>query len=787
MIRFLPLILISLSTPIHATDENCDQETPLTRAVGAIALPNCVRSEIRAEACRDCSSNFLRRYPGRAPQLSLQETQEKFLRTALEEYKKTVAHNLLEATKLATLPNTGSSLERSRRSCQIKGPQDFINGCSSEAATRLLSSSPLLGDITRGTANELARILSTDPNFRPEPTLLRRSTPACFIPERHILYLQSSALEEMFPPALIRAFRNVPPNRYQTMQDFFRSPEFTQNYQGDLSELRNSLKTHPLLNAVFTTPAQAIGFLSSIRAPQSTARLREALYSRSAGDQLDRQLAENCEKSFAAIKRSLCSDNFERGKLDLDPANNFERLANTPLEASEEELAASEQLINVNLQFLRHCPQVQDATATNLTSENQQIGQGLEPRLRELSYETFRLQRHERDIGYRQSNLCGMTEQTCTAGTLDCRIFRKLQQLRNPNSPEARLANSTNDSARELLRSMVGDATGVDPRGREVLIANGILTRTDGSYVEQPQVQERHPEYLARVASEEPDESGSSATTPTTQQASRETAQRAQDRAPAASEASFLPPSTDANPGANAAAARTNTEPDLSDVVRDREELENVQDELRRRLGQLPTGQTPSPIEARRVVREAFTARNQPLTQAQEVRLANQITTPRTETPSSSSVLDDLPRSGTNRAGVSNTPSQLEQWRSNSMNRALMEMSGARGQSAEETARTANAAQGGELTRVALNIGEDSRVTLAEILNSKISGNDAETQLLKTLLRNNNNFVLQVRSMNFRIQFNQAQGFNLLLESGDRGEAERIRPQLEQFLRRLRA
>jgi hypothetical protein len=116
-----------------------------------------------------------------------------------------------------------------------------------------------------------------------------------------------------------------------------------------------------------------------------------------------------------------------------------------------------------------------------------------------------------------------------------------------------------------------------------------------------------------------------------------------------------------------------------------------------------------------------------------------------------------------------------------------MNMAGARGQSGADIARAAKAAQGGELTRVALNIGEDSRVTLAEILNSKISGNDPETQLLKVLLRNNNNFVLQVRSMNFRIQFNQAKGFNLLLESGDRGEAQRIRPQLELFLRRLRA
>ncbi len=791
MKSLLLLILIQLSIPALATDENCDEQTPLTQAAGELALPNCIRSRIRAEACRDCGSNFLRRYPGRAPQLSLQETQEKFLKSALEEYRKSVSHNLLEAAKLATLPNTGSSLEQSRRSCQIKGPQDFMNGCGSEAATRLLRESPLLRDITRETANELARILATDPNVRPEPTLLTRNTPACFVPERHILYLQSSALEEMFSPALIRAFQNVPPNRYSSMEEFFLSPEFSRNYQGDISELRNNLKVHPLLNTAFSTPAQAIGFLSSIRAPQSPARLREALYNRTAGDRLDRQLAENCEKSFTAIKRALCSENFESGKLDLDPGTNFTRLTASELPQSEEELAASEELITGNLQFLRLCPRVPDAAATSLTRENQEIGMGLDPEQRELPYDTFRSHRHRKDIGGLQNLLCGMTEQTCTAGTFNCRIFRKLQQLRNPNSPEARLANSTNDSARELLRSMVGDATGVDPKGREVLIANGLLTRRDGSYVELPQVQERHPEYLARVASEEHDAPNSSGADRTAETRSeRETAQRDnprdRERAPA-SQATFLPPSNEASPVASAAAARTNTEPDLNGVVNDPEDLRKVQDELRRRLGALPPGQPPSTIEARQVVRDAFSAQNQPLTPAQEVNLADQIRGPRTETPVTRSVLNDLPGTGRNPAGISDTPTQLQDWRNKEMNRALLGMAGARGQSPTDTARAANAAQGAELTRVALNIGEDSRVTLAEILNSKISGNDPETQLLKVLLRNNNNFVLQVRSMNFRIQFNPAQGFNLLLESGDQREAERIRPQLESFLRRLRA
>jgi hypothetical protein len=91
-----------------------------------------------------------------------------------------------------------------------------------------------------------------------------------------------------------------------------------------------------------------------------------------------------------------------------------------------------------------------------------------------------------------------------------------------------------------------------------------------------------------------------------------------------------------------------------------------------------------------------------------------------------------------------------------------------------------------DLTKVALNIQDDPKIKLSELFNSKISQNDSETQLLKVLLRNKNNFILQLKDLNFKVIFNPDNSFNLLFESGDQKEAERMRPQLEMFLKKLK-
>jgi hypothetical protein len=141
-----------------------------------------------------------------------------------------------------------------------------------------------------------------------------------------------------------------------------------------------------------------------------------------------------------------------------------------------------------------------------------------------------------------------------------------------------------------------------------------------------------------------------------------------------------------------------------------------------------------------------------------------------------------------NRAQVSDGENAQAKWRKGQDQAALMGMKGAQDVLSKDGSNTVAAGESKpkDMTKVALNLADDPRVTLSDMFNKKIDQNDPETQLLKVLLRNKNNFLLQVKSMNFKIIFDEKNNFNLLLESGDKQEAARIRPQLEMFLKKLK-
>src|SRR5690606_20461925 len=70
----------------------------------------------------------------------------------------------------------------------------------------------------------------------------------------------------------------------------------------------------------------------------------------------------------------------------------------------------------------------------------------------------------------------------------------------DPDSLDSKLANSTSENAKSLLRSMIGDTTNADPKTKEILIAHGIIPKDDGKFVEQPRIPEREPDYFAKAA-----------------------------------------------------------------------------------------------------------------------------------------------------------------------------------------------------------------------------------------------------------------------------------------------
>lgn len=128
--------------------------------------------------------------------------------------------------------------------------------------------------------------------------------------------------------------------------------------------------------------------------------------------------------------------------------------------------------------------------------------------------------------------------------------------------------------------------------------------------------------------------------------------------------------------------------------------------------------------------------------------------------------------------------------------RALAGMAGAR-QSAGEAGlndsdegskekAAANLADSKAINTIALNIADDKAQTnLSDILLEKLTKNDTEGKMLKALMQNKKDFILQLNNISFRVNFdNSSNAFKVAIDKGNSLEAKRILPQLEKFFNR---
>lgn len=787
-IIFLLLLSTSLS---FSYDPSCDQDDPLKKVANQFAVPNCLKPEFRTQKekenqdlCQNCGHDFIKKYTGDVKSLNKNELQEKFIEVAVNDYKKSITNNLIEAVKLAALPNSNLNLSASTKACAMKTERDFTEGCKSPAAIRLLQKNGVLGELQKEVSNELARIVSREKGFSPQPTLLARNSNLCHIPENHILFSINFTLEEAFSSETIKALSSIDPKKYRTIDELLISDEFAENYDYDSSELIESIRLHPYLREKFKDPETAINFFKSIKSPYASANLREKLYDTSFSKTFDQNLAKNCNNSYAALQKAICSHEFETGNINLQPGNNLLKLSGEAFEESQEMFASNEKLLEKNLKVVKYCSRETKNTSLKLSKISENIAEGLDARFLSLPLTGYQSAKHQLEIGNIQNKLCQLNSNDCTEVSLFCKIAQKFKRIDDKSSLESKLANSTNPEVKNLLRSMIGDTTSADPKTKEILIAHGIIPQEDGKFIEQPDIPERQPDYFAKAASH-----------PTSTELAQ--APKVSPVTASSQQASARRPSSEmyndgySNIGSQDDTSTTNySMPDFSEITRDSEELRNIQDEIRRRLTELPVKNAPTKAEAKKILRDSFKARGRTLPAVQEERLAEQmVSVPTSTSPASQQPQQNFAsKTEANRAAVSNTDTQLEKWKKNQANAALMGMAGARAVSGSTSDKSpsGNAATEKELSKVALNLPEDPSVRLSDIFANKYHANDPETQLLKVLLKNRNNFVLQIKSANFRVIFDEKQNFNLLLESGDKKEAERIRPQLEIFLKRLK-
>lgn len=779
------ILIFIISSYVHAQSaELCDEYgNPIVTVISAIGIPNCLNSENSRKAkklndqsglCGKCKSDFQIKSGLNIDSISPSEKKELFVKMALETYKKVISDNLIETVKLRALQPTGSKFSNSLSACKMKSLSEITKGCSSETK-RLVEESGLLQNLNQQVANELARFMSNEPTFRPENTLLKRDPNICFISEKDLLMISSRAAEEALSPDMIETLIALDPEDYAGTNHMLLSIE--DKYGGDIATLHQNLASHPLMAKYMDDPSKFIEFLKSIPSPRSTENLRAALYQKSNGDAFDEELALSCQQSFEAINKNLCSEDFQNGKFNLDPFSNYNHLKGTELPSFASDLADEDYIINANAEALKYCEENPELNKMRLSSIQSSMNDSLPSSYRRFTFSQFQEQKHLKEIGHLNDRVCKSANQPCTQDTFECKVLQKYNDLKNSGSLESKLARSSNVDVNSVLRSMIGDTSKLDPKTKEILIANGIIPKDDGTIVEQPDIPEREPEFYARENSVQ---NVGPARTNVVQNVAQNSGSQRIDRTHASFNENYSNVSNDSSSNQQNFA-------DFSDILNDSsDELKNIQDEIRRRLSDLPESSQNNQRETRKVVRESFRKKGRTLTPAQENAITNRILN-NSATTRPAQFAESL-NDETNDAAVSDTETEIERWRNGQRDAALMGMAGAQQIAARNGGRSpASAEAPKELTKIALNLPEDPKIKLSDIFFNKLNTNDSETQLLKIMMKNQSNFLLQINSLNFRVIFNQNNTFNLLLEDGNSKDAERIRPQLEMFLRRLKS
>lgn len=781
MIKYFIFLQLFLASAF-ATD--ICEDGPVASFAKQLSLKNCVKAsalalpkkERQVEICSECRKDFLIKYKSIEKEIKSESAQELYLNSALKEFEKNITDNLIESAKVRVLPSTGALLTNSINACKKKSLSEFEVGCKSPAALQLLSKNKLLDKIDQRVSNELAQILNDDPNLNlDQQSLLKRNKLSCFIPEKDVLLISTSAIEDTFSPELIRKLSQLDPSKFKATSELFLNEEVGELYDGDISELVTSLKSHPYLKFVTKTPNTLTSFLRSIPEPKDSSAFRKSLYSPEIGKQFDEDLAAHCETSFKALKEKICSPQFESGNISLGGIDNYSKIFGSPITVKEDELATNKQMIDENLNAFKLCNEKQpDSQTEHLLQTNSLISSKLSLPYKDMDLTYYQTQKWEHDFGLNMNKLCANEGKKCDDNSLKCKIMSNYSDLKDKNSRIFRLAKSSDSEANKLLRSIIGDNLQIDPQVRNVLVQNGILPKADGTIVSQPDIPERRP--AQAIASSQNSQSQSRARTASSLSAPSSNNAYDDNSFPSAPEFASTSFSTESK-----FKDRSNTSDRMDSLDEQARKLKEVQDEIRRRLG--PNNKPTSLASAKKMASEAFESMNQSYTPEQINSVAEQLMNP--QAPSSFSGSSAAGQTGSSKAAVSQGKTVAQKFQEQQKFEALAGMAGAQQAFDAKSVAGSQEASQKELKKVALNIADDPKISLSEVFNKKLDPNDPETKALKELLTKQSNFLLQFKSMNFKVVFDK-NTFNLLLESGDKKEAERIRPQLEMFLNKLK-
>ena len=784
--KYFFILILFIGTAL--ADEPCPvtgQENDFTKMCEEVAIPNCLtRTKLNLAQkgktnplCKACQETFLGRAQldkSEIKSLSQDELKKKkkdlFFEITFQNYKKNITNSLVEITKLRSIEPTRSNFSESIKKCAFKRPEDFT-GCSKEMQNYLGTS---LTKLQKELSGEVAQLISkTVPKDRDTGLLNRSGSKGlCPIPDRDLLYIQTMGIEESFSPEIIQNLIQSDLSKVTSLNDLFI------NLIGkgikNSEQLTSDIQSHPLLSIFANKPHEFISFLQNLN-PKSSQGLRNSLYSKENGDQFDERLAKNCQETFETFANTICSQDFSNGDVSVNPFSKSAYFSES-LVAIDSSFSADEKTIQKNLAVFGLCQISETKGKLNLDEKLNEINQNLREDQAELPLKDYRGKKYEEDISTLNDVICNIAagKTACIDGTPNCEAYKR---YKTPSPIDKKFAESSNNEINSLLSSFLGKPKELTPEVKTILISEGILPKDDGTMVAQAEVPERQSGYFSSAPAAKPQQKVMPVTSGSANVAS------------SARSGSYAAPSQYAANASFASDSSPMPMPNFSDLMGDDRDLNDIQNEIMRRLSKLPKGRPVSKEDARRIVRDSFRTKGRQLPHDREDRFASRLMGPHSRDNDYYDGQDgfrDLPSNDRGMASA-NMKSAAEKYKADGMNRALADMGGARKamETNDRAPASANDEKSKALTTVALNISEDPKVSLSKIFSEKLNANDPETKLLKVLVESKENFLLEIRGLSFKVVFDQNQKMNLLLSQGDKQVAENLRPQLEVFFKRL--
>lgn len=568
------LLLLTFSLLSFAEEDCPPEESAAITSITSLSVPNCINrdqideeisvsitsqerrgsqssSTLSSPICRDCQSRFNSRL---SEQQDLKEKRKKaFFKTAYRELEKSLSAIVVDMVGIRKSYNYNSDFKKSADSCKTDQIESQLRKCNREAADLFHSE-----NLSQRMASEVVRLISNASTQNSGILSRPQELNSCSITDETIASLRPRLFEESISPDIVKKLSEINAQNSFDLQ--------TQIISKIGQQQATLLSTHPALRELIKEPATFLSTFRSLRTFSDTTRLknefRAKMYSPEMGSLIDSKNSQKCEQTIQSFTQSLCSKAYDNSDISVGPFSNYGKFANDD-ELDESPATTSDAQIANNQLMFEFC---QEFPGRKLSLNNvlDRMNNWMLTSDKRASLAEYASTKYNRDFGDTKSALCNyLPASDCNISEGDqCALYKIYRRSLNPNSPEGRLASSSDRGVNSVIRSLIGSGD-ISSQAREVLVAEGILPQPNGQFAERPTPPERDSGYLAGVA-----DGSITPNTGSTQLAAR-SPQRQQPTQPQAQQQAVFQPQTQiAASGAGNSAIQPSSDEDDSEASR---------------------------------------------------------------------------------------------------------------------------------------------------------------------------------------------------------------------------